>query len=527
MNHIKRSFESRISNSLNSKVKKTSMNNQRQKNDGKKLLMTIAVSSILLGATLTIGLGEGIFAFAAKPQAVIDWSNGFPSGPHSTMNIHGKKADYNCDNSLEGIEMYGSSVFVPLYGTSEIDIVSNKRSDITEGKAIDPCAAPFGQPGNDNDPALYQLPTGDHQVYWRILGKPNNGNGQNGNDGSSEARITSPTLKDQCNFLPTAYQDGTTVQSFDPDAVSALPLIAFNADEKYVDANGNLSFDAGDSIYRDSGSTPDKVDSTDVLLYGPAVLDDGTVDLMAFSAFEQHEDTTGTIANQFDSAETVYYSVDNVVSDGDIRLANASSQGLPADQGGDAVNCEDETLVGLGLVNNQGSFKKTEEGLERFGGETGKGKSKAVEITDLFLWTGSVCDAAILDTWDTDMDGSLTMHDFEVGAPDGQIDAAELALVLSILEADAQIIIDAAEAAVLADPNADVDDTNSNGVIDTQAEFAYFLEIQFAEFNCQTFIDEWVFNVADIVLYGFDYENNGTTLSQIRFYPTETTDFTQ
>ena len=523
MNDIKRSFESRISNSLNSKVKKTSMNKQRQ-NDGKKLLMTIAVSSILLGATLTIGLGEGIFAFAAKPQAVIDWSNGFPSGPHSTMNIHGKKADYNCDNSLEGIEMYGSSVFVPLYGTSEIDIVSNKRSDITEGKAIDPCAAPFGQPGNDNDPALYQLPTGDHQVYWRILGKPNNGNGQGGNDGSSEARITSPTLKDQCNFLPVAYQDGTVVQSFDPDAVSALPLIAFNADEKYVDANGNLSFDAGDSIYRDTGSILGKVDSTDELLYGPPVLNDGTVDLMVFSASEQHEDTTGAIPNQFDGSETVYFSADNVVSEGDIRLANASSQGLPEDQGGDAVNCEDETLVGLGMVNNQGAFKKTEEGLERFGDETGKGKSKAVEITDLFLWTGSICDAAILDGWDTDGDQSLTMHDFEIGIADGKIEAWELTL-LGIV--DAQATIDAAEAAVLADPNADTDDTNSNGVIDTQAEFAYFLEIQFGEFNCQAFVDEWVFNVADIVLYGFDYENNGTTLSQIRFYPTETTDFVQ
>ena len=521
MNNKKRSFESIDSNSLNSMIKKTSMNENRRHNNGKKLLMTITLSSILLGATLAIGLGEGIFAFAAKPQAVIDWSNGFPSGPHSTMNIHGKKADYNCDNSLEGIELYGSSVFVPLYGTSKIDIVSNKRSDLTEGKAIDPCAAPFGQPGNDDDPALYQLPTGEHQVYWRILGKPNNGNG---NDGSSEARITSPTLKDQCNFLPVAYEDGTTVESFDPDAQVPLALVAFNALEKHTDG-GDLNFQNTESIYLDANNDF-MVDAGDTLLYGPGEAI-GTA-LINFAAQEKHEDTGATV-NWFDSGETIYLDADNsdTVTDGDTRIANASSQGLPEDQGGDAVNCEDETLVGLGLVNNQGAFKKTEEGLKRFGDETGKGKSKAVEITDLFLWTGSVCDAAILDTWDTDMDGSLTMHDFEVGAPDGQIDAAELALVLSILEADAQIIIDAAEAAVLADPNADVDDTNSNGVIDTQAEFAYFLEIQFAEFNCQTFIDEWVFNVADIVLYGFDYENNGTTLSQIRFYPTETTDFTQ
>lgn len=72
MNNKKRSFESIDSNSLNSMIKKTSMNENRRHNNGKKLLMTITLSSILLGATLAIGLGEGIFAFAAKPQAVID-----------------------------------------------------------------------------------------------------------------------------------------------------------------------------------------------------------------------------------------------------------------------------------------------------------------------------------------------------------------------------------------------------------------------------------------------------------------------
>jgi len=60
---------------------------------------------------ITAGVSASNFADAAKPQAAIDWSNGFPSGEHSTMNIHGKKAGYNCDNSLEGVELYGSSVF--------------------------------------------------------------------------------------------------------------------------------------------------------------------------------------------------------------------------------------------------------------------------------------------------------------------------------------------------------------------------------------------------------------------------------
>jgi hypothetical protein len=363
-------------------------------------------------------------------------------------------------------------------------------------------------------------------VYWRILGTPNNGNGQGGNDGSSEARITFPTLIDQCNFLPVAFEDGTTVQSFDPDAVEELDLIAFNPDEKYVDSQPNGFFDAEDSIYRDAG-IGDKVDDDDTRLYGPEVLADGTVDLVSFSLDPnvQHEDPN--LSSDFDGAETVYYSTDAVVSDGDIRLANAASQGLPEDQGGDAISCEDQTLVGLGLVNNKGAFKQTEEGLERFGDESakGKGKSKAVPITDLFLWTGSVCDAAILDVWDTDSDESLTINDFETGIIDNEITAAELAFHLGITEGEATIIIDAAEATVIAEPNDDVVD---NGVIDTDAEFAAFLEIQFGEtFNCVAFYDEWVFNVADIVLYGFTYENNGSSLTQIRFYPTATTEFTE
>ena len=28
----------------------------------------------------------------------------------------------------------------------------------------------------------------------------------------------------------------------------------------------------------------------------------------------------------------------------------------------------------------------------------------------------------------------------------------------------------------------------------------------------------WIFNAADIVEHGFDYENNGSKLTQIRFY---------
>jgi len=431
---------------------------------------------------ITAGVYATNFADAAKPQKVIDWSNGFPSGEHSTMNIHGKKMGYNCDNSLEGTELYGASVFVQLYGSSEINIVSNKRSSITEGKAIDPCAAPFGT-GNNIDPALYQLPTGEHQVYWRILGIPNNGQG--GNDGSSEARITFPTLIDQCNFLPVAFDDGTIVQSFDPDAQAALTLVAFGALEKHT---GVGLFQNTESIYFDDDGSGTVTDG-DVLLYGLPAAD--LTPLFGFDASEKHEDNTGTTANVFEAGETIYLDQGTLgtVDAGDTRIANAASQGLPEDQGGDAISCEDQTLVGLGLVNNKGAFKQTEEGLERFGDESakGKGKSKAVEITGLFIWSGVVCDASL----DTNDDGELTLDDF-----------------IGLTEADI------ANAGVAVDGNDMIEPD------EFQAYLATFDE-------CTEFTDEWVFNVADIVLYGFDYENNGSSLTQIRFYPTATTEFTE
>ena len=379
------------------------------------LSIVFAISVIFTGA---------LVAEAAKPQAVVEWSNGFPSGEHSNLNIHGKKVDFNCDNSGEGVVDYGASIFVPITGVSEIDFVSNKRSSLDHLKVIDPCAAPFGVPGNI-DPALVQLPTGEHQVYWRILGKPNNNSGD-----PSEAMLTFPRLIDQCNFLPESFADGTIVNSFDPDVGTAL--ISFNADELHVDSTANLSFDVGETVYLDF---------------------DGSLD----------------------------------VSTGDTRLANASSQGLSPDQGGDAINCEDETLVGLGLVTNTGVFKKTEQGLERFDtttGTQGKGKSTAVNITDLFLWSGVICDPSL----DTTGDGQLTLDDFP-----GLTEA---------IVAGAGVVVD------------------GNGSIEP-AEFQAYL----VTLGCVEFTDEWVFNIADIVIYGLDYDNKGTTLSQMRFYPTSTTDF--
>ena len=108
---------------------------------------------------LIISLLVGVFIFglcsfvqAAKPQDVIMMSNGFPSGLHFNLNIHGKDNDYNCNQTTGG-----NSVFIPLYGPSEIEFMSNKKSDITSLMVMDSCSNYFSSPPDD-DPIRVFLP---------------------------------------------------------------------------------------------------------------------------------------------------------------------------------------------------------------------------------------------------------------------------------------------------------------------------------------------------------------------------------
>jgi len=464
------------------------MNNKQRK--GRKILF-IATSVLLLSVVGMFGFNDNNDAYAKKPQAVIDWSNGFPSGEHANLNIHGKKLDpfFNCDNSVEA-EPFGKSIFVPLDGTSKIEFVSNKRAsgfDIL--KVLDPCADPFGQE-NQPDAALIQLEAEEMQVYWRILGKPNNGS-----NSPSTAMLAFPTLIEACNFLPIEFADGSIVNSFDPDAVAGgtgLALVVFTAFEMHADdVIDNDMFDVGESIYLDEGDG--EVGPGDVLLAGPGIGDGA--DLEPFTAFELHENDTGTTAG-FDMDETVYLSADAFVSEGDTRLANASSQGLSDTEGGDEIDCSKDFLVGLGLINNKGVFD-LEEGktLKRFDPATtekGKGKSKAVDITGLFTWTGVLCDP--LTAADVNGDGEISLADDFPGLTEDDVEAAAIA------------------AGVFFDDDK-IDD----------AEFAAYIAATYPD--CFAFYNEWIFIIADIVRYGIDYVNDGTTLTQMRFYPVATTTF--
>ncbi len=140
-----------------------------------------SVAGVLVLAMATVVPGGANSALADKPADVVQWSNGFPSGEHFNLNIHGKKAAFACAPTSGG-----GSVFVPEYGQSEIDYVQNRRSSVSELTVLDPCGS------FDGDPALVQLPAGEYQVYARILAKPQK---------SGEARevVFYPKLVEACN----------------------------------------------------------------------------------------------------------------------------------------------------------------------------------------------------------------------------------------------------------------------------------------------------------------------------------------
>lgn len=111
---------------------------------------------------IAIILGMSGTVLAAKPvRDFTMWSNGFPSGEHFNLNIHGKKDTFVC-NSTPG----GGSVFVPEYGESLIQLIQNKKSSVEDLTVLDPCSS------GPDDPAKVQLPAGEYQVYARILAKP-------------------------------------------------------------------------------------------------------------------------------------------------------------------------------------------------------------------------------------------------------------------------------------------------------------------------------------------------------------------
>ncbi|HOD49829.1 MAG TPA: hypothetical protein PLJ71_20050 [Candidatus Hydrogenedentes bacterium] len=171
---------------------------------------------VCLGVVVAAALLTSVSSvLAAKPMDVIARSNGFPSGAHFNLNIHGKKDGFVADPTAIG----GCSVFISEYGQSTISYVSNKRSSVTELIALDPYAEAF-----DGDPALVQLPS-DPQGYYvfaRIVAKP--GNGSTDGEPSSIILVPDPVLQ-ACNDDPLNPDPNFGSYTDCDDALWALGLV--------------------------------------------------------------------------------------------------------------------------------------------------------------------------------------------------------------------------------------------------------------------------------------------------------------
>jgi hypothetical protein len=322
--------------------------------------IVIATISIAVIAAMLAGAS---IAMAAKSQEVIAKSNGFPSGQHFNLNLHGRDCLTWTGESAPG----GNSVFIPLYTdacaeNATIQYLSNKRNtDNLTLYVIDPLTDPF-----DGDAAQVYLPynildessltvkpVGGYYVFGRILGKPKN------------------------------------------------------------DVSDNASH---------------------ILIYPNVVI----------AASNATDNTTWP---------------------------------FPLDG---------EVLLDLGIITSQGNVGITDPAdFYRFNpptGDPGKGtktgKSKGVEITQLFLWSGYVTDNVSLD-----LNGN------------GYLDEGDMALY--------------------SDPGWDP----------TGKTFQDWLDYLVAAGQATYVSNQWIFDIAEMMITGQRVENDGTTLFQIRLYPVATTQF--
>jgi len=216
----------------------------------------VVILSVMLVAVSILSAAP---AMAAKPQDVIAYSNGFPSGLHFNLNIHGKNPEtFTCPGPG------GNSVFIAEYtsdydpetANNTINYISDKRNGSYDFQVTDPCAMP--DPYGDGDGAEVKIPwkvttdEGDvievsgYYVFARILGKPNNGKPKNG-EPSPSSMILYPNV----------------VVEAENDANSTMPLGLITQRATYVAApEGFVRFDPDETNTK--GKPTGKSKATDI-----------------------------------------------------------------------------------------------------------------------------------------------------------------------------------------------------------------------------------------------------------------------
>ena len=197
-------------------------------------------------------------SIAGKPQDVIEKSNGYPSGAHFNLNLHGKDVDtFTCDKTPGG-----NSVFISEYGASTVQYISNKKSSVEELITLDPCVESF-----DNDPAKVMLPHEEqgYYVFARLRGKPNNGS----NNGDPSSVLLYPN-----DILELCNDDPTNPDPDFPDYTNCLLPLGLLTIRDVYDATpeGFVRFDPIETKGKGKGKA---IDITRLFMWSGWVIDSG------------------------------------------------------------------------------------------------------------------------------------------------------------------------------------------------------------------------------------------------------------
>ena len=447
-----------------------------------KKILVVALSLVIL-TTLVFGVSA---AMAAKPQTsgsgkdVIALSNGFPSGMHFNLNIHGKDpVVFSCDDMTQG----GNSVFIDLRGPGTIEYVSNKnrgpgsKSDPYDPfdpytlSVLEPCAM------NDGTARVY-LPSKvvvdgavqdaeGYYVFAKILGKPNNGS-----DCECKPKDCPPSSI-------TLYPNVVTQACSDPsgdmlDCEYALGVI-MQQDIYIATEEGYVRFDP--AVTKGKG----KSTATDItrlftwsgwVFYGGSpdanqdgVISDGTV---VIDSTTYPSDIPADVLSWVPAAD--------LDSSGDVDLYEWQTIHSDFDGDGDA-DIDDLTAAQAGAVGKYDS------------------PYNPSYVPDLDL-SGTIS-LAEWKAWHPDYngDGSLTNDDLTAAETDG---------IVTLLVSNGW-------------------DTNKDNAISLEEWLEYHESIG----TC-THIETptWIFDIMDLVVTQQPIDNDGTRLLQVRFYPVSTTTYT-
>jgi hypothetical protein len=170
-----------------------------------EVMKAFKIPLVLLACVFTLGN-----VHAGKPTQGADGpyiGNGFPSGPHFNLNIHGKNESFNCpeptylqvvsddpipDDGIspddvfdtcpdgytctDGEQVFGNVINVPREGIDvQIQVESGRKGPKTKESAIDLEVTDWcASVGGDDDPASFRLPADPdgYAVYARVTGKP-------------------------------------------------------------------------------------------------------------------------------------------------------------------------------------------------------------------------------------------------------------------------------------------------------------------------------------------------------------------